>query len=69
MRALLTALALLILASSARAGDRFEVLRVAFSPYGTRALVVTGGVQDGSGFSVAALTVLNPGQEQPLLEA
>lgn len=69
MRALLAALALLILASSARAGDRFEVLRVAFSPYGTRALVVTGGVQDGSGFSVAALTVLNPGQEQPLLEA
>ncbi|GMA16341.1 DUF2259 domain-containing protein [Deinococcus metallilatus] len=70
MRFLLTALlVLLTLSSSARAGDRLEVLRVAFSPYGTRALVVTGGVQDGSGFSVAALTALGTGQGQRLLEA
>lgn len=69
MRALLTALALLSLAPTARAGDRFGVQQVAFSPDGTRALVVTGGVQDGSGFSVAALTALNTGQGQPLLEA
>ncbi|EYB68272.1 hypothetical protein DEIPH_ctg025orf0129 [Deinococcus phoenicis] len=70
MRPLLTAaLALLALAPTARAGDRLDVLRVAFSPYGTRALVVTGGVQDGSGFSVAALTVLGTGNGQNLLSA
>lgn len=69
MRALLTALTLLTLAPTALAGDRFGVQQVAFSPDGTRALVVTGGVQDGSGFSVAALTALNTEQGQPLLEA
>lgn len=55
------ALALLALACTARAGDRLEVQRVAFSPGGTHALVVTGGVQDGSGFSAAALTMLDTG--------
>lgn len=68
--AVLTLLALTsTLFSAARAGDRLEVRRVAFSPYGTRALVVTGGVQDGSGFSVAALTALSTGNGQPLLHA
>lgn len=75
MRALRkTAAALLTLAtaalcSTAHAGDRLEVLRVAFSPYGTRALVVTGGVQDGSGFSTASLTAVGTGSGQPLLKA
>lgn len=55
------ALTLLALACTAGAGDRLDVHRVAFSPDGTRALVVTGGVQDGSGFSTAALTVLDTG--------
>jgi len=55
------ALTLLALACTARAGDRLEVQRVAFSPDGTRALVVTGGVRDGSGFSIAAVTVLDTG--------
>lgn len=49
------------LASAARAGDRPGALRVNFSPNGQHALVVTGGVQDGSGFSTAALTVLDTG--------
>lgn len=65
----LALLALSALLPVARAGDRLDVLRVAFSPYGTRALVVTGGAQDGSGFSVAALTALNTGSGQTLLRA
>jgi predicted secreted protein len=62
-------LTLLALAPVAQAGDRTEVQRVAFSPHGTRALVVTGGVQDGSGFSVAALTALDTGSGRTLLSA
>ncbi|MEF2279102.1 DUF2259 domain-containing protein [Deinococcus sp. YIM 134068] len=62
MRRHLTALlALLALAPVAEAGNRPDVRRVAFSPNSTRALVVTGGVQDGSGFSAAALTVVDTG--------
>lgn len=64
-----SALTLLVLASAAWAGDRTEVRQVAFSPHGTRALVVTGGVQDGSGFSVAALRVLNTANGRTLLSA
>lgn len=63
------ALTLLALVSAAHAGDRTDIQRVAFSPHGTRALVVTGGVQDGSGFSVAALTALDTGTGRTLLSA
>lgn len=70
MRVLRSAvLTLLALASSALAGDRLDVRQVAFSAGGTRALVVTGGVQDGSGFSVATLTALDTATGRPLLGA
>ncbi|WP_216318043.1 DUF2259 domain-containing protein [Deinococcus aestuarii] len=61
-------LALLALASFAGAGDRPDVRRVAFSPDGARALVVTGGVRDGSGFSTAGLTVVDTGTGRTLRE-
>lgn len=70
MRACLTAvLGLLLLSPVARAGDRLDVARVAFSPDGTRALVVTDGVQDGSGFGVARLSVLETAGGRPLYAA
>lgn len=62
-------LSLLTLATTAHAGDRLDVQRVSFSPPGTHALVVTGGVLDGSGFSVAALTVLETATGRTLLSA
>ncbi|MBB5233346.1 DUF2259 domain-containing protein [Deinococcus budaensis] len=62
-------LALLTLVTTAQAGDRLDVQGVRFSPPGTRALVVTGGVQDGSGFRVAALTVLETATGRTLLSA
>ncbi|WP_102128546.1 DUF2259 domain-containing protein [Deinococcus planocerae] len=61
-------LALLALVPVAEAGNRFDVRRVAFSPDGARALVVTGGVQDGSGFSTAGLTVVDTGTGRTLRE-
>ncbi|SMB91748.1 DUF2259 domain-containing protein [Deinococcus hopiensis] len=64
-----TVLTLLALVSTAQAGDRPEVQRVMFTADGTHALIVTGGVQDGSGFSDAALTVLDTGTGRTLLEA
>lgn len=68
MRALwTTGLTLLALAATARAGDRLDVERVAFSPDGTRALVITAGVQDGSGFSLATLTALDTRTGRTLL--
>ncbi|WP_034383530.1 DUF2259 domain-containing protein [Deinococcus sp. YIM 77859] len=70
MRALLTAvLGLLTLTVSARAGDRLDVQRVAFSPEGARVLVLWGGVQDGSGLSVARLSVLDTASGRPLYAA
>lgn len=62
-------LGLLTLAATAHAGDRLDVQRVSFSPPGTHALVVTGGVLDGSGFSTAALTVLETATGRTLLDA
>ncbi|BDP41887.1 hypothetical protein DAETH_18560 [Deinococcus aetherius] len=67
MRRLLL-LALLALTPFAEAGNRQGVRRVTFSPDGTRALVVTGGVQDGSGFSTAGLTVVETGTGRTLRE-
>lgn len=69
MRALwTTALTLLALAATARAGDRLDVRRVAFSPDGTRALVVTAGVLDGSGFSLATVQALDTRTGRTLLK-
>src|SRR4028119_493951 len=60
MRALwTTALTLLALAATARAGDRLDVRRVAFSPDGTRALVVTAGGRDGRGVRPATVHALH----------
>ncbi|GGK15911.1 hypothetical protein GCM10008955_06740 [Deinococcus malanensis] len=57
MRWFLPLLALLVL-SSAVAGNRLEVQRVAFNAAGTHVLVLTAGSLDGSGFSAAELQVL-----------
>ncbi|WP_019585196.1 DUF2259 domain-containing protein [Deinococcus apachensis] len=64
-----TALTLLALASTALAGNRLEVRQVAFSADGSRALVVTGGVLDGSGFSHAAVQALDTRTGHTLLKA
>lgn len=61
-------LALLAFASTAQAGNRPDVRCVVFSPDGTRALVLTGGVQDGSGFGTAGLTVVDTGTGRTLRE-
>lgn len=48
---------LALLGGAARAGDLFPVQEVRFSADGRAVLVVTAGVQDGSGFPVSALAV------------
>lgn len=58
MRRLFLSLALALL-GGAEAGNRLDVERVAFSPDGTRALVVEAGTLDGSGFGAARLWVLS----------
>ncbi|GBF05450.1 hypothetical protein DAERI_040210 [Deinococcus aerius] len=70
MRALrTTALTLLALASAALAGNRLDVRQVTFSADGTRALVLTAGVLDGSGFSYAAAQALDTRTGRTLLRA
>lgn len=58
MRRLLACVTLALL-GLAGAGNRLDVERVAFSPDGTRALVVEAGSLDGSGFGAARLWVLS----------
>lgn len=58
-KAWLLALGLLSLSATALAGDRLSVTRVAFNADGSRALVMVQGQQDGSGFPVAELHLLN----------
>ena len=50
---------LLLLTGVAQAGDRLAVNRVSFNATGSHALAMIQGVQDGSGFPVARLHLLN----------
>ena len=52
-------LAPLLLTGVAQAGDRLDVTRVSFNAKGTHALAMVQGTQDGSGFPVARLHLLN----------
>lgn len=70
MRALTRTLALaLALTPAAQAGDRPQVVRVAFSPGGAQVLAVTGWVADGSGFPSASLSLLDTASGRLLHEA
>lgn len=51
--------ALTLLSGVAHAGDRLAVTRVAFNASGSHALTMVQGTQDGSGFPVARLHLLN----------
>ncbi|ANE43660.1 DUF2259 domain-containing protein [Deinococcus puniceus] len=51
--------ALILLASTAWAGNRLDIVRVAFSPSSHRVVAVTSGELDGSGFGAAQIDVLN----------
>ncbi|MFC4425877.1 DUF2259 domain-containing protein [Deinococcus navajonensis] len=59
----------LALAPGALAGHRLEVQRVAFNPAGTQVLMVAAGQLDGSGFSAAALQVVDTASGQTLRRA
>ncbi|MFB9992389.1 DUF2259 domain-containing protein [Deinococcus oregonensis] len=51
--------ALILLASTALAGNRLDIIRVAFSPSGQRVVAVTSGELDGSGNGAAQVDVFN----------
>lgn len=51
--------ALILLTSTAWAGNRLDIVRVAFSPSGERVLAIVAGELDGSGFGAAQIDVLN----------
>lgn len=66
-RSVLVVALVLLLGSGAQAGNRLDVERVAFSADGARALVVTAGALDGSGFSFAAVRALDTRTGRTLL--
>lgn len=51
----------------AHAGDSLNIEQVRFSPDGTRVMVFTQGVQDGSGFNYFAVSILNTSTGQTIL--